>query len=101
MGFMRPPGQAFAVLLPARTVARHGRRALLRLRCVETSSGGMTAYYYPYDHGFLSRAANRIINEVRSINRVIYDITRKPSGDDGVGAINRRPLTWVFEFEVR
>jgi len=40
----------------------------------------MTADYYPYDHGFLSRVANRIINEVRGINRVTYDITSKPPG---------------------
>ena len=44
------------------------------------STDGMTADYYPYDHEFLGRTANRIINEVRGINRVVYDITSKPPG---------------------
>ena len=45
-----------------------------------TSTDGMTADYYPFDHDFLSRTANRIINEVRGINRVVYDVTSKPPG---------------------
>jgi hypothetical protein len=40
----------------------------------------MTADYYPFDHAFLGRVVNRIINEVRGINRVTYDITSKPPG---------------------
>ena len=36
--------------------------------------------YFPFDHGFLGRAATRIINEVKGINRVVYDITSKPPG---------------------
>ena len=40
----------------------------------------MTADYYPFPHDFLGRVANRIINEVRGINRVTYDITSKPPG---------------------
>jgi GMP synthase (glutamine-hydrolysing) len=40
----------------------------------------MTADYYPFDHGFLSETATRIINEVKGINRVTYDITSKPPG---------------------
>ncbi len=45
-----------------------------------TSADGMTADYYPFDHEFLGRVANRIINEVRGVNRVVYDITSKPPG---------------------
>jgi GMP synthase (glutamine-hydrolysing) len=49
------------------------------LRAV-TSTDGMTADYFPFDHAFLGRAATRIINEVKGINRVVYDITSKPPG---------------------
>jgi GMP synthase (glutamine-hydrolysing) len=49
------------------------------LRAV-TSTDGMTADYYPFNHDFLSRVSTRIINEVRGINRVVYDITSKPPG---------------------
>ncbi len=45
-----------------------------------TSSDGMTADYYPFDAAFIGRVANRIINEVKGINRVVYDITSKPPG---------------------
>ena len=45
-----------------------------------TSTDGMTADYYPFDHNFLGRVANRIINEVRGVNRVVYDVTSKPPG---------------------
>ena len=75
--------QAFAVLLPVRTVGVMGDERsydfALALRAV-TSTDGMTADYFPFDHGFLGRVANRIINEVRGINRVTYDITSKPPG---------------------
>ena len=75
--------QAFAVLLPVRTVGVMGDARsydqVCALRAV-TSTDGMTADYYPYEHAFLSRTANRIINEVRGINRVVYDITSKPPG---------------------
>ena len=75
--------QAFAVLLPVRTVGVMGDARsydqVCALRAV-TSTDGMTADYYPYEHEFLSRTANRIINEVRGINRVVYDITSKPPG---------------------
>ena len=75
--------QAFAVLLPVRTVgvmgdARSYDQALV-LRAV-TSTDGMTADFYPFDHAFLSHVSNRIINEVKGINRVTYDITSKPPG---------------------
>jgi GMP synthase (glutamine-hydrolysing) len=45
-----------------------------------TSSDGMTADFYPFDMGFLGRAATRIINEVKGVNRVVYDVTSKPPG---------------------
>ena len=75
--------QAFAVLLPVRTVGVMGDARtydhVLALRAV-TSTDGMTADYYPFEHEFLSRTSTRIINEVRGINRVVYDITSKPPG---------------------
>ncbi|WP_029014243.1 glutamine-hydrolyzing GMP synthase [Niveispirillum irakense] len=75
--------QAFAVLLPVRTVGVMGDGRTYDYACAlraVTSVDGMTADYYPFDHGFLGRVATRIINEVRGINRVTYDITSKPPG---------------------
>lgn len=75
--------QAFAVLLPVRSVGVMGDSRsydyVCALRAV-TSTDGMTADYYPYTHDFLSRVSNRIINEVKGVNRVVYDITSKPPG---------------------
>ncbi len=75
--------QAFAVLLPVRTVGVMGDGRtydhVLALRAV-TSVDGMTADFFPFDMSFLGRAATRIINEVRGINRVVYDVTSKPPG---------------------
>ncbi len=75
--------QAFAVLLPVRTVGVMGDGRtydhVCALRAV-TSTDGMTADIYPYDMAFLSRVSGRIVNEVRGINRVTYDITSKPPG---------------------
>ena len=75
--------QAFAVLLPVRTVGVMGDQRtyehVCALRAV-TSTDGMTADYYPFAQEFLGRVATRIINEVRGINRVVYDITSKPPG---------------------
>jgi len=75
--------QAFAVLLPVRTVGVMGDTRtydyVCALRAV-TSTDGMTADYYHFDHDFLSRVSTRIINEVRGINRIVYDITSKPPG---------------------
>ena len=75
--------QAFAVILPVQTVGVMGDERtyehVLALRAV-TSSDGMTADYYPYTHDFLGETATRIINEVRGVNRVVYDITSKPPG---------------------
>ncbi|MCL4152578.1 UNVERIFIED_CONTAM: hypothetical protein GTU68_024908 [Idotea baltica] len=75
--------QAFAVLLPVQTVGVMGDsrtyESVCALRAV-TSVDGMTADFYHYDMNFLGRAATRIINEVKGINRVVYDITSKPPG---------------------
>ncbi|MBX6747871.1 MAG: glutamine-hydrolyzing GMP synthase, partial [Acetobacteraceae bacterium] len=75
--------QAFAVLLPVRTVGVMGDSRTYDQACAlraVTSTDGMTADVYPFDMGFLTRVANRIVNEVRGINRVTYDITSKPPG---------------------
>jgi len=75
--------QAFAVLLPVRSVGVMGDARtydyVCALRAV-TSTDGMTADYYDFSHEFLGRASARIINEVKGINRVVYDITSKPPG---------------------
>jgi GMP synthase (glutamine-hydrolysing) len=52
---------------------------VLALRAV-TSTDGMTAESYPFDHSFLAHVATRIINEVRGVSRVVYDVTSKPPG---------------------
>ena len=75
--------QAFAVLLPVQTVGVMGDGRTYEFVCAlraVTSVDGMTADFYPYDMNFLGRAATRIINEVRGINRVVYDVTSKPPG---------------------
>ena len=75
--------QAFTVLLPVRTVGVMGDSRsydyAIALRAV-TSTDGMTADFYPFDMAFIGRVANRIINEVKGINRVTYDVTSKPPG---------------------
>lgn len=75
--------QAFAVLLPVKTVGVMGDARTYDFVCAlraVTSTDGMTADYYPFDHQFLGHVSSRIINEVRGINRVVYDITSKPPG---------------------
>ncbi len=75
--------QAFAVLLPVRTVGVMGDGRTYEFVCAlraVTSVDGMTADFYHYDMNFLATAATRIINEVRGINRVVYDVTSKPPG---------------------
>jgi GMP synthase (glutamine-hydrolysing) len=71
------------VLLPVKTVGVMGDYRsydhVCALRAV-TSTDGMTADSFPFAHEFLARAATRIINEVKGINRVVYDVTSKPPG---------------------
>jgi len=75
--------QAFAVLLPVKTVGVMGDFRtydyVVGLRAV-TSVDGMTADFYPFDMRFLGTVATRIINEVKGVNRVVYDVTSKPPG---------------------
>jgi len=75
--------QAFAVLLPVKTVGVMGDArtydSVCGLRAV-TSTDGMTADVYPFDSSFLGQVATRIVNEVKGINRVVYDYTSKPPG---------------------
>ena len=75
--------QAFAVLLPVRTVGVMGDARTYEYVCAlraVTSTDGMTADSYPFEHAFVAGVATRIINEVRGINRVVYDVTSKPPG---------------------
>jgi len=75
--------QAFAVLLPVRTVGVMGDERTYDFVCAlraVTSSDGMTADWFPFDSQFLQRVSTRIVNEVRGINRVVYDVTSKPPG---------------------
>src|SRR2546421_1780843 len=75
--------QAFAVLLPVKTVGVMGDGRTYEyvggVRAV-TSTDGMTADFYPFEMAFLGATATRIINEVKGVNRVVYDVTSKPPG---------------------
>ncbi len=75
--------QAFAVILPVKTVGVMGDGRtydyVVGLRAV-TSTDGMTADFYPFDMKFIGGVATRIINEVKGVNRVVYDVTSKPPG---------------------
>ncbi len=75
--------QAFAVLLPVQSVGVMGDGRTYDFVCAlraVTSVDGMTADFFPFDMAVLGRAATRIINEVKGINRVVYDVTSKPPG---------------------
>ena len=75
--------QAFAVLLPVKTVGVMGDARSYEYVCAlraVTSSDGMTAESYAFSHEFLARTATRIINAVKGVNRVVYDVTSKPPG---------------------
>ncbi|MDT0684003.1 glutamine-hydrolyzing GMP synthase [Roseicyclus sp. F158] len=75
--------QAFVAILPVRTVGVMGDGRTYDFACAlraVTSVDGMTADYYPFTHDFLGETATRLINEVRGINRVTYDVTSKPPG---------------------
>jgi GMP synthase (glutamine-hydrolysing) len=71
------------VLLPVKTVGVMGDYRtydyVVGLRAV-ISSDGMTADFYPFDMALIGRVATRIINEVKGVNRVVYDVTSKPPG---------------------
>jgi GMP synthase (glutamine-hydrolysing) len=73
--------QAFAVFLPVRSVGVMGDgrtyEHTVALRAVQTTDF-MTAHWAPLPHDLLARISNRITNEVRGINRVVYDISSKP-----------------------
>jgi GMP synthase (glutamine-hydrolysing) len=75
--------QAFAVLLPVRTVGVMGDERTYEFVCAlraVTSTDGMTADFYSFNMEFLGNVSNRIVNEVKGINRVVYDVTSKPPG---------------------
>lgn len=75
--------QAYVAILPVRTVGVMGDGRTYDYACAlraVTSVDGMTADYYPFTHEFLGETATRIINEVKGINRVTYDVTSKPPG---------------------
>ena len=75
--------QAFAVFLPVKSVGVQGDQRthshVIALRAV-CSADGMTADWYPFDGAFLKEVSSRICNKVKSVNRVVYDITSKPPG---------------------
>ncbi|HRZ67369.1 MAG TPA: GMP synthase (glutamine-hydrolyzing), partial [Candidatus Omnitrophota bacterium] len=80
-GFYREVWQSFAVLLPIKTVGVMGDERtyenVIALRAV-TSADGMTADWAKLPYDLLGRISNRIINEVKGVNRVVYDISSKP-----------------------
>ncbi len=73
--------QAYAALLPVKTVGVMGDSRTYEYTCLlraVTSEDGMTADFFNFDRAFLQKISNKIINSVKGINRVVYDITSKP-----------------------
>jgi GMP synthase (glutamine-hydrolysing) len=82
-GIYKKLWQAFAVLLPVRSVGVMGDQRtyhrVVVIRLVQ-STDGMTANWYPVPARLMARMSTRIVNEVRGVNRVVYDVTTKPPG---------------------
>ena len=73
--------QAYAALLPVKTVGVMGDNRTYEYLCLLraiTSEDGMTADYFQFDKSFMQMVSNQIVNNIRGINRVVYDVTSKP-----------------------
>ena len=73
--------QAYAALLPVKTVGVMGDNRTYEYLCLLraiTSEDGMTADFYDFKKSFMESISNKIVNNIRGINRVVYDITSKP-----------------------
>ena len=73
--------QAYAALLPVKTVGVMGDNRTYEYICLLraiTSEDGMTADYFNFNKKFMQIVSNKIINNIRGINRVVYDVTSKP-----------------------
>ena len=73
--------QAYAALLPIKTVGVMGDSRTYEYTCLlraVTSEDGMTADFYNFSKNFLDNISNKIVNNVKGINRVVYDISSKP-----------------------